>query len=73
MKEFNVNKIIYSSSCTVYGDPQYLPLDENHPVGACTNPYGVSKYFVEKIITDSINIEVFLRVIGWQLCAFEIF
>ena len=33
MKENNVNQIIFSSSSTVYGDPQYLPLDEKHPTG----------------------------------------
>lgn len=52
MKEFGVKNIVFSSSATVYGDPKYLPLDENHPVGACTNPYGKSKYFIEEILTD---------------------
>ena len=33
MTEFGVTKIIFSSSATVYGDPQYLPLDENHQIG----------------------------------------
>ena len=33
MMEFNVNKLVFSSSATVYGQPQYLPVDENHPVG----------------------------------------
>ena len=40
MMEFNVKKIVFSSSATVYGDPNYLPLDENHQTGTCTNPYG---------------------------------
>lgn len=39
----NVKNIIFSSSATVYGDPQRLPIDESHPVGACTNPYGKTK------------------------------
>lgn len=43
---------LYSSSATVYGDPQYLPIDEKHPTGNCTNPYGKSKYFVEEIMKD---------------------
>jgi UDP-glucose 4-epimerase len=38
-----VKNVIFSSSATVYGDPQKLPIDEDHPVGACTNPYGKTK------------------------------
>ena len=55
MTEFNVNKIIFSSSATVYGQPQYLPIDENHPTGNCTNPYGKSKFFMEEIFKVSIG------------------
>ena len=51
--------IVFSSSATVYGNPQYLPLDEKHPVGGCTNPYGKTKYFIEEILRDlSISDEV---------------
>ena len=50
MMEFNVKKIVFSSSATVYGQPQYLPVDEKHPTGNCTNPYGKTKYFMEEII-----------------------
>ena len=49
MMEFNVKKIVFSSSATVYGQPQYLPIDEDHPTGNCTNPYGKSKLFMEEI------------------------
>ncbi|KAI6073480.1 UDP-glucose 4-epimerase [Aix galericulata] len=52
MKAHGVKNIVFSSSATVYGDPKYLPLDENHPVGSCTNPYGKSKYFIEEMIRD---------------------
>lgn len=53
MKNHGVYKLVYSSSATVYGVPQYLPLDEKHPTGqGCTNPYGKSKYFVEEIMKD---------------------
>ncbi len=52
MEEFNVKNFIFSSSATVYGDPQYLPIDEKHPVGNCSNPYGKTKYFVEEILKD---------------------
>jgi len=52
MSEFGVHDIVFSSSATVYGIPQYLPLNEVHPAGACTNPYGKTKYFIEQIISD---------------------
>lgn len=55
MKEFDVKNIIFSSSATVYGPPQYLPVDEDHPVGNCTNPYGNTKFFIEEIIRDLCN------------------
>ena len=54
MMEFGVKKIIFSSSATVYGDPDYLPIDEIHPTGKCTNPYGKTKYFMEEIIKDQV-------------------
>lgn len=58
MKENGVKKFIFSSSATVYGEPQYLPIDEKHPVGThCTNPYGRTKYFAEEIIKDVHNSE----------------
>lgn len=52
MMELGIKKIVFSSSATVYGDPEYLPLDENHPTGKCTNPYGKTKYFMEEIMKD---------------------
>ncbi|XP_062575729.1 UDP-glucose 4-epimerase-like [Saccostrea cucullata] len=52
MKEKGVKNLIFSSSATVYGSPQYLPIDEKHPVGGCTNPYGKTKYFIEEILRD---------------------
>uniref|UniRef100_A0A8C5S609 UDP-glucose 4-epimerase n=2 Tax=Laticauda laticaudata TaxID=8630 RepID=A0A8C5S609_LATLA len=57
MKGHGVRNIVFSSSATVYGDPVYLPLDEKHPVGSCTNPYGKSKYFIEEIIQDLCKAE----------------
>lgn len=57
MKAHSVRNIVFSSSATVYGDPKYLPLDENHPVGGCTNPYGKSKYFIEEMIRDLCKAE----------------
>jgi len=52
MKEFGVYNLVFSSSATVYGNPQYLPLDEKHPTGACCNPYGRSKYMIEEMLSD---------------------
>ncbi|GFQ84817.1 UDP-glucose 4-epimerase [Trichonephila clavata] len=58
MKEFNVKIMVFSSSATVYGVPEYLPIDELHPVGStCTNPYGRTKYFIEEILKDVCNSE----------------
>ncbi|KAG7163923.1 UDP-glucose 4-epimerase-like 2 [Homarus americanus] len=53
MSEAGVKKIVYSSSATVYGTPQYLPTDERHPTGqGVTNPYGHTKHFCEQIMKD---------------------
>ncbi|XP_052257362.1 UDP-glucose 4-epimerase-like isoform X1 [Dreissena polymorpha] len=57
MKEFGVYNMIFSSSATVYGSPSYLPIDEKHPVGGCTNPYGKTKYFIEEILKDICTAE----------------
>ncbi|KAJ7304349.1 hypothetical protein JRQ81_011899 [Phrynocephalus forsythii] len=57
MKAHGVKNMVFSSSATVYGDPAYLPLDEKHPVGGCTNPYGKSKYFIEEMIRDLCKAE----------------
>ncbi|EKT54134.1 UDP-glucose 4-epimerase GalE [Providencia burhodogranariea] len=52
MKKANVKSLIFSSSATVYGDPEEVPLTEESTVGGTTNPYGTSKYMVERILTD---------------------
>ncbi len=51
MRDAGVKTVVFSSSATVYGDPQYLPLDEEHPTSA-TNPYGRSKLQIEEILAD---------------------
>jgi len=51
MKRNGIYNLVFSSSATVYGDPTYLPLDENHPLSA-TNPYGRTKLFIEEILRD---------------------
>ena len=52
MKEFDCKKIVFSSSATVYGNPNSCPIDESFPVGGTTNPYGTSKYMIERILED---------------------
>ena len=52
MEEFNVKKIIFSSSATVYGNPEKLPITEDMKVGNTTNPYGTSKLYIEGILKD---------------------
>ena len=47
----NVKSIVFSSSATVYGDPQFLPITEDHPLSA-TNPYGQNKLMIENILRD---------------------
>jgi UDP-glucose 4-epimerase len=51
MQQTGVKTLVFSSSATVYGSPQYLPLDELHPTSA-TNPYGRSKLQIEEILAD---------------------
>jgi UDP-glucose 4-epimerase len=51
MAECDVRQLVFSSSATVYGDPQRLPLTEDHPLSA-TNPYGRSKLMIEDMLRD---------------------
>lgn len=48
----NVKNIIFSSSATVYGSPDHMPISEDFPKGDCTNPYGWSKSMMEQIMVD---------------------
>lgn len=52
MKEYNVKNLVFSSSATVYGTPEKLPLDETCRTGGTTNPYGTTKLFIEQILKD---------------------
>ena len=51
MRDNGIKKVVFSSSATVYGDPQTLPIKEDSPLSA-TNPYGRSKLFIEDILRD---------------------
>lgn len=52
MAKAGVFNLVFSSSATVYGDPASLPIREEFPVGGTTNPYGTSKYMIERILQD---------------------
>jgi UDP-glucose 4-epimerase len=55
MPEKNVKGIVFSSSCTVYGEPDSNPIDENAPIKPAASPYGNSKQINEEIIKDFIH------------------
>ena len=52
MKKYNVKKFVFSSSATVYGDPEVIPITEETKIGGTTNPYGTTKLFIEQILQD---------------------
>jgi len=56
MSKAGCDNIVFSSSATVYGDPQYLPYDEEHPTNP-VNPYGRTKLIIENMINDWTNID----------------
>lgn len=57
MRKAGVKSLVFSSSATVYGDPDVVPITENSPTGATTNPYGRSKYMVEQCLSDLFSAE----------------
>ena len=52
MRRHGVKRFVFSSSATVYGDPASVPIREDAPTGGTTNPYGTTKLFIERILTD---------------------
>ena len=58
MKKKNINNIIFSSSCTVYGNPDVLPVSENTPFKKAEFPYGETKQICEKLL-EKMNVIVF--------------
>jgi UDP-glucose 4-epimerase len=67
MQKVGVKTLVFSSSATVYGDPQYLPIDESHPTSA-TNAYGRSKLHIEEILKDVANSDA-----GWKIICLRYF
>ena len=62
MKEFGVKNIVFSSSATVYGVPDRVPLSESDPVKGATNPYGETKVMIERILEDAHHADPSLNV-----------
>ena len=58
MERHGVGQLIFSSSATVYGEPEHLPYTEDMKNGECTNPYGATKQMIERIIIDT-------AALGW--------
>lgn len=63
MEKVGVDTFLFSSSATVYGAPQYLPIDESHPTTAL-NPYGNSKLTVEEILRDLSNASTIKKIVA---------
>ena len=55
MPEYGVEGFVFSSSCTVYGQPDVLPVSEDTPIKPATSPYGNTKKICEDIITDAVH------------------
>lgn len=68
MKKYNCKKFIFSSSATVYGDPEIIPLTEECKVGGTTNPYGTTKLFIEQILKDLYKSDN-----SWDICILRYF
>jgi UDP-glucose 4-epimerase len=67
MKQAEVKTLVFSSSATVYGEPEYLPLNEDHRLQA-TNPYGRTKLFIEEILRD-----LFVAEPDWRISILRYF
>ncbi len=68
MKENDVKTLVFSSSATVYGNPEKVPIKETSKTGGTTNPYGTSKLFVEKILEDLYKSDN-----TWNICILRYF
>lgn len=68
MEKFNCKSLVFSSSATVYGNPEIIPITEECRTGGTTNPYGTSKLFVEQILKDLYNSDN-----EWNICILRYF
>ena len=68
MKKYKCKRLVFSSSATVYGTPNKVPITEDSPIGGTTNPYGTSKLMVEHILKD-----VYKSDPTWDICILRYF
>jgi UDP-glucose 4-epimerase len=64
MRKFDINQLIFSSSCTVYGQPDVIPVDENAPFKKAESPYGATKQMCERILEDATVANKNLKVVS---------
>jgi len=64
MKQYGVNNLVFSSSCTVYGQPDQLPVTENSPVQPAVSPYGNTKQICEEIIRETVQADTSFKAIS---------
>ena len=68
MRKYGCKKFIFSSSATVYGEPERIPLTEDCKTGGTTNPYGTTKLFIEQILKD-----IYRSDNTWDICILRYF
>ncbi len=68
MRKYGCKKFIFSSSATVYGEPERIPLTEDCKTGGTTNPYGTTKLFIEQILKD-----IYASDNTWDICILRYF
>ena len=68
MRKYGCKKFIFSSSATVYGEPEKMPITEDTPTGGTTNPYGTTKLFIEQILKD-----IYVSDNTWDICILRYF
>ena len=64
MEENSIPNLVFSSSCTVYGQPDQLPVTENSPIKRASSPYGNTKQISEEIIQDTLAVNALFRAIS---------
>lgn len=64
MKKFGIPSFVFSSSCTVYGQPEKLPVTEDAPIQPAVSPYGNTKQIGEEIIRDTVSVSKELKAIS---------
>ena len=68
MRKYNVKKFVFSSSATVYGEPERIPITEDCKIGGTTNPYGTTKLMIEQILQDLYKSDN-----SWDICILRYF